>query len=102
MTKIVILGAGAMGSAFTLPCIDNGNDVTLVGTPLEDNVVDELNTGNKFHKVLNCTLPQKLNIVKVSNLSVELKKKPDLIVIGVNSKGVEWAGKEISKNYDSK
>ena len=28
MTKIIIIGAGAMGSAFTIPCIENGNDVT--------------------------------------------------------------------------
>ena len=102
MANILILGAGAMGSAFTLPCVDNGNDVTLAGSPLEDDIIDKLNTKNKFHEVLNCALPQKLKAIKVGNLSEELKKKPDLIVIGVNSRGVEWAGKEISKNYDSK
>ena len=35
MKKIVIIGAGAMGSAFTVPCVDNDNDVTLIGTHLE-------------------------------------------------------------------
>ena len=34
MKKILILGAGAMGSAFTIPCADNNNEVTLVGTHL--------------------------------------------------------------------
>ena len=34
MKKIVIIGAGAMGSAFTVPCVDNDNDVTLIGTDL--------------------------------------------------------------------
>ncbi len=34
MKKIVIIGAGAMGSAFTVPCVDNDNDVTLIGTHL--------------------------------------------------------------------
>ena len=43
MANILILGAGAMGSAFTLPCLDNGNEVVLVGTLLEDKVIDELN-----------------------------------------------------------
>ena len=36
MSKILIIGAGAMGSAFTFPCIDNKHEVTLIGTPLEN------------------------------------------------------------------
>mgnify|MGYP001420018239 CR=1 FL=1 len=75
MAKILILGAGVMGSAFTVPCVDHGNDVVLVGTPLEDKLIDKLNTGNKFHEVLDCKLPQMLRIVKVNILSEELKKK---------------------------
>ena len=37
MSKIVIIGAGAMGSAFAVPCADNLNEVYLVGSFLEDN-----------------------------------------------------------------
>ena len=29
MKKILIIGGGAMGSAFTFPCIDNKNEVTI-------------------------------------------------------------------------
>ena len=32
MKKIIIIGAGAMGCAFAVPCVDNKNDVTIVGT----------------------------------------------------------------------
>jgi glycerol-3-phosphate dehydrogenase (NAD(P)+) len=32
MKNILVLGAGAMGSAFTVPCVDNNNNVILVGT----------------------------------------------------------------------
>ena len=39
MKKIVIIGAGAMGSAFTVPCLDNGNEVMLVGTYLENELI---------------------------------------------------------------
>ena len=46
MKKIIIVGAGAMGSAFTVPCVDNNNEVTLVGTHLEN----ELITGIKKNK----------------------------------------------------
>jgi len=101
MKKILVLGAGAMGSAFTVPCIDNNNDVVLVGTHLEDKIIESIKNEENFHKALNCKLPNKLRVEKFKNFQDELKKKTDLIVIGVNSKGIEWAGKEISKNFNS-
>ena len=42
MSKIVIIGAGAMGSAFALPCLDNKHDINIVGTHLEDKFIDGL------------------------------------------------------------
>ena len=42
MKKIIIIGAGAMGSAFAVPCVDNKNDVTIVGTHLEDNLIKDI------------------------------------------------------------
>ena len=39
MKKIIIIGAGAMGSAFAVPCLENQNEVTLVGTHLEDDLI---------------------------------------------------------------
>ena len=38
MSKIVIIGAGAMGSAFAVPFADNSNEFYLVGSFLEDKV----------------------------------------------------------------
>ena len=35
MKKIVIIGAGAMGSAFAVPCLDNKNDVTNISADSE-------------------------------------------------------------------
>ena len=29
MSKVVIIGAGAMGSAFALPCLDNNHDINM-------------------------------------------------------------------------
>ena len=29
MKKILIIGGGAMGSAFSIPCLENNNDVTI-------------------------------------------------------------------------
>ena len=42
MKKIIIIGAGAMGSAFAVPCLENQNEVTLVGTHLEDNLIENI------------------------------------------------------------
>ena len=42
MKKILVLGAGAMGSAFTVPCVENKNKVTLVGTHLENELIKGL------------------------------------------------------------
>ena len=42
MSKIVIIGAGAMGSAFALPCLDNNHDVNIIGTHLENDFIDQL------------------------------------------------------------
>ena len=100
MKKIVILGAGAMGSAFTVPCVENNNDVTLVGTYLEEQVINNINDNNNFHEVLKFNLPKELKIKTFDHFQNILKTKPDLIVIGVSSKGIEWAANELSKNLD--
>jgi len=99
MKKILILGAGAMGSAFTVPCVENSHDVILAGTHLEDNTIDQIIQNNYLHPALNCKLPKSLKIIKFNNFSKEFKNKPDLIVIAVSSKGIDWAAKEILKYY---
>ena len=99
MKKILILGAGAMGSAFTAPCVENNHDVVLSGTHLEDNTIDQIIQNNYLHPALNCKLPKNLKIIKFDNFSKEFKNKPDLIVIAVSSKGIDWAAKEILKYY---
>ena len=42
MSKILIIGAGAMGSAFAIPCLDNNHDVSIIGTHLENDFIDKL------------------------------------------------------------
>ena len=52
MSKIVIIGAGAMGSAFALPCLDNNHDVNIVGTHLEKEFLDNLKKKKIYTQVL--------------------------------------------------
>ena len=100
MSKILIVGAGAMGSAFTFPCVDNGHSVTLIGSPLEDKLIDKLNRSKRFHKTLDCYLPKKLKLFKANKLFESFKSKPNLVVIGVNSMGIEWIGKILAKFHN--
>ena len=101
MKKILILGAGAMGSAFAVPCADNSNEVFLVGSFLEDKVIDEIKNLNNFHPILKSQLPKNIKVLKFSEFNDEIKDNIDLLVVGVSSKGIEWIGKEVSKFYKS-
>jgi len=96
MAKILILGAGAMGSAFSVPSLERQHEVTIAGTHLEDAFIDDIKNNNNFHPSLNLHLSEKTNIIKHMNLSEEFKKKPDLIVLGVNSKGINWVVDQLS------
>ena len=66
MSKIVIIGAGAMGSAFSLPCLDNNHDVNIVGTHLENDFIDDFQANENFHAGLK--YPKKLRFLNLINL----------------------------------
>ena len=99
MKKIIIIGAGAMGSAFTIPCNENKNEVVLTGTHLENNLIEKIKSNNNIHPILNVKLPADLKIEKFEKLNLILDKGVDAIVIGVSSVGIEWVVDQISKNY---
>ena len=50
MAKIAIIGAGMMGSALAFPARENGNDVRLVGTPLDTEIIDACQKCNRHPK----------------------------------------------------
>ena len=102
MKKIIIIGAGAMGSAFSIPCADKLHEVFLVGSFLEDKLIDEINESNNYHPVLKCQLPKKVNVIKFSEFDNQISRNIDLLVVGVSSKGIDWIGEEISKFYSDK
>ena len=96
MANILILGAGSMGTAFSFPCSDNHHIVSIIGTHLENDFIDQINSKNK-HPVLNCEVPKSVKFLKFEKLREEINKKVDLIVIAVTSKGIKWASIELSK-----
>jgi len=102
MKKILIIGAGAMGSAFTIPCVDNNNEVTLVGTHLENELIKSIKKNKNFHPSLKTSLPSKINIERFDNLKSTMEKGADVIVAGISSVGIKWFAEEISKYYKKK
>ena len=102
MSKIVIIGAGAMGSAFALPCIDNKHDVNIIGTHLENDFIDSLKNKENLHPGLNVKLDKKIKIHKFDKLKNILDKSTDLIVLGISSKGIEWVSEQLSKIFKDK
>jgi|TARA_B110000967_G_scaffold208867_1_gene262571 glycerol-3-phosphate dehydrogenase (NAD(P)+) len=99
MSKIVIIGAGAMGSAFAFPCLDNNHDISIVGTHLEDDFISQMFDNKKFHPGLNISIPEGINLFKFKDFENILKSKVDLIVLGISSKGIEWVSEQLHKVY---
>ncbi len=96
MANILILGAGSMGTAFSFPCSDNNHVVSIIGTHLENDFIDQINSKKK-HPALDCDVPKNVKFSKIEKLEEEINKKVDLIVVAVISKGIEWASIELSK-----
>ena len=92
MKKITIIGGGAMGSAFTIPCLENNNKVTIT-EPYSKRFVKDLSSRDKFHSALKIRLPKKLKFKKFSQDI--LKEKSDLIVIALSLSGIDFIAKEL-------
>ena len=95
MKKITILGAGAMGTAFAVPCADNGHQVNIVGTHLENDFIENLKSNNNFHPGLNTNISSKINFNKFDEGKVYLNHNIDLLVLGISSKGIDWVAEQI-------
>ena len=102
MKKILIIGAGAMGSAFSVPCLENKNDVSLIGTFLENDLIKSLKEKNNYHPALSINLPKNLNIERHDQIENLTQSGVDFIVAGISSVGIEWFANEISKFYNKK
>jgi len=92
MKKILVIGGGAMGSAFTIPCIENSNRVTIT-EPYSKTFIKDLSSKNKYHSSLKINLPKSL---KFRNFSIDLlNEKFDLIVIALSLPGIDFIGKQL-------
>ncbi len=93
MAKIVIFGAGVMGSALSIPAAI-GNDITLIGSPLDDDIVESVRR-TRHHPSLKLRLPDTVAMSCASENNESVVQNADVIIIGVSSPGVKWALDEI-------
>ncbi len=95
MKKILIIGGGAMGSAFTFPCIDNKNEVSIT-EPYNKTFIKNLSSKKKYHSSLKINLPKKIKYKKYS--TDLLKNKYDLVVVALSLSGINFISEEFKKS----
>lgn len=93
MKTITIIGAGMMGSALAFPARENGNEVRLVGTHLDREIIDACRKTGR-HLKFNKDFPQGVTYYQIEELEQAIDGA-DFIICGVSSFGVEWFRDEI-------
>lgn len=93
MSTVTLIGSGQMASALTFPLYENGHEVRLVGSPLDNEIIDRLREDN-YHFNLLRTLHDGIHYYKVDQVK-EALEGADVVVCGVSSFGVDWFLNEI-------
>ncbi len=94
MATIAVLGAGIMASALATPLADNGHRMRLVGTHLDREIIDSIKTTG-VHPGLELQLPEGTTAYQLE-AAAEAFDGVDLVMSGVNSFGVSWAGQQLA------
>ena len=90
MAIVTIIGAGMMGSALAFPARENGNEVRLVGTPLDREIIEECKATGK-HPKFNKAFPEGVKYYQIEEMQTAIENA-DMIIGGVSSFGVDWFG----------
>jgi glycerol-3-phosphate dehydrogenase (NAD(P)+) len=94
MTTVAILGAGVMGSALAFPLCDNRHDVRLVGTHLDEEIIQAVRATG-VHPRLGRRLPEPVRPYQLDQIEAAFDGV-EVVVSGVNSFGVAWAGRQLA------
>lgn len=90
MAVVTIIGAGMMGSALAFPARENQNEVRLVGTPLDREIIETAKKTNR-HPKFQYDFPAGIRYYQTEETE-EAIRGADLIIGGVSSFGVDWFG----------
>ena len=96
MAHVAIVGAGVMGTALAWPLSDNGHRISLVGTPLDREIIDDARSRHR-HPKLGRELPRGVTAYHTEELAAAIEDA-DLIVSGVNSWGVDWIADALAES----
>ena len=90
MAIVTIIGAGMMGSALAFPARENGNEVRLVGTHLDREIIDVSRATGRHPKFVK-DFPAGVKYYQVEEME-EAIAGSNMIIGGVSSFGVDWFG----------
>lgn len=96
--KIAILGAGMMGSALAFPAAENGNEVRIIGTCLDDEIIDGYIKTRKHEKFCRA-FPENVSFHYFSDWKNQVQDC-DFVIGGVSSFGVDWFLDEVLMQLD--
>lgn len=94
MEKVIVVGAGVMGSALAIHLGNNQVAVNLWGTKWDEKVLKDMES-TKRHSKLEANLPESISLFYEEQLE-EAFEETKLIIIAVSSKGIESICKTIS------
>lgn len=94
MAKIVMLGSGIMATALSFPASENGNEVRLVGTHLDRDIIDSIKTKG-IHPDLGLKVNEGVKAYQLEDAE-EAFSDADVVMCGVNSFGIERAGEQLA------
>ena len=88
MAVITIVGAGMMGSALAFPARENGNEIRIVGTHLDREIIEtSIKTGR--HPKFEVDFPAGVKYYQIDELESAIVGA-DFVIGGVSSFGVDW------------
>lgn len=87
MARVVIIGAGVMGSALTIPLADNGHEINLWGTKYDQEVMESIKK-TQTHPRLGLALPGNLQLFALDELAHSMEER-EIILLGVTSVGIK-------------
>ena len=88
MAVITIIGAGMMGAGIAWPAADNHHEVRLVGTHLDEEIIQSIQQ-SRVHPKHKREVPQGVTAYRHTQLE-QAMDGADLIVCGISSFGVDW------------
>lgn len=98
MAIVTIVGAGMMGSALAFPARENGNEVRLVGTHLDREIIESCVRSDR-HPKFDRDFPKGVKYYQIEQLG-EALDGADLVIGGVSSFGVDWFGEYVLPKID--